>query len=87
MIGISPEVSVIVPVSPGAKSISSAPGAALAPRTACRRLPGPESARLVTVNVAAVAPWTWIRARRTTSPDWDKEEESRWFFRHYVFLA
>src|SRR5438105_14109543 len=33
----------------------SAPTAVLASSTACRRLPGPESLRLVTVNVAADA--------------------------------
>jgi hypothetical protein len=56
VIGISPEVSMIVPVRPGAKAIWSDPGAALASRIACRRLFGPEAARFETVNVAAVAP-------------------------------
>src|SRR5215210_6721113 len=39
-----------------AKRISSAAGVALASEMACRRLPGPESAVVVTVNVRAREP-------------------------------
>src|SRR5262249_9106542 len=43
---------VIVPATPGAKVMASAPGAALALTIACRSDPGPASASVVTRNVA-----------------------------------
>src|SRR5262245_39474890 len=46
------DVSTIVPDRPGAKLIVSAPAVVLAEATAARRLPAPESFRLVTVKVA-----------------------------------
>src|SRR5438105_2574837 len=55
MIGISPVVSVIVPVSPDWKLTVSAPPVLFACVTASRRLPAPLSLRFVTVNVAADA--------------------------------
>ena len=61
---IDPVVSVMMPVTP--KVIVSAPAAALASMTACRRLPGPESSRFVTVNVAPCAD---DAARQTHSPN------------------
>ena len=48
---IDPEVRTIVPVSPGANVIRSGPGEAFAAPTELRKLPGPLSLRLVTVNV------------------------------------
>ena len=50
-----PEVRVMVPVRPAWKAMTSGPAAALASLTACRRLPGPASFRLVTLKVAASA--------------------------------
>src|SRR5688572_13595168 len=46
------EASVIVPVSPGAKLITSGRRSTLASATAWRRLPGPVSLRLVTMKFA-----------------------------------
>src|SRR4029077_16119389 len=50
---ICPLVKTIVPVSPSANVTVFAPGLAFASRTACRREPGPLSARFTTVKVAA----------------------------------
>src|SRR5262249_43106548 len=48
----SPRVRAMVPpLAAGAKAIRSAPGLALASRTACRSEPGPLSARFLTVKV------------------------------------
>ncbi len=52
LMGIWPEVRLIVPVRPGWKATVCGPGVKLACTTAARRLPSPESLRLVTVNVA-----------------------------------
>src|SRR5262245_51465201 len=48
---ISPLLSVTVPLRPAAKWIVSAPGVALASRTAWRREPAPPSARFRTVKL------------------------------------
>src|SRR3954466_7320780 len=53
---VAVEPTLIVPLRPEAKTMSSDPGPfELASRIACRRLPEPSSLRFVTVNVAASA--------------------------------
>src|SRR4051794_30968564 len=55
-IGIAPDVSTIVPVSPAAKLTMSGPGDAFAWAMALRRLPPPLLFRLLTTKTCGPAP-------------------------------
>jgi hypothetical protein len=74
---ICPEVKAIVPFRPDWKTISSSPAVLFASRMACRKLPAPESARLVTVNVVSrlrnssdsVHDWFDLATRRRSEPE------------------
>ena len=66
-IGMSPVVSVIVPVRPGAKVTVSAPAARFACSIASRRLPAPASLRFETWKVAASAEGATIAAAPTAA--------------------